>query len=505
MASELQGSTVSFADTIANAAKSAACDLLSTYGAGAPALAAVALFEPSPVMEVAALTAGIAAYAAQAGCSWDPGKEPPSDGPNMNRGCESITGGTGTFWLRSFADPGSFLKIAQGVVSVSYRATADQFYDIDEWVCTYANGSTTTHAYNRGPIGSGDPPVRYGELTADSGTCNPMAPGPVPAPGPHTYVENNCTYVVEFQSWAGLPGGNVAPVFKISAGDAQSRASGGVIGGCNFNPVIHMPDGGGGGGGGNGPVIPWLPGDDGPDGEPWWADAIRGLAQAAGAELLRRLFEERFGGAVYRVVSVCETNEAGDPVSQAREIQIPAGPSFEAVISRLDGLAYVLQGLKDFKQPICPTDRASKPVLTGEWVSVNFQSDEASPGGERPLRKELRYRDQTAAPLETHLAHWESFAWDAGPVIVVSKNLSWGEPKVWAASIAEGKRVISHAAQVAGVDLTDPKHEWLISGSRDPRYGRTGRMRVDTRRGTFMRVTKRAGPSGLPSGFAPDS
>ena len=203
-------------------------------------------------------------------------------------------------------------------------------------------------------------------------------------------------------------------------------------------------------------------------------------------------------GGEYEISSPCELDENGNRVV----VKVPypgALQSFGVLSNKIDAIAQLLQEHKNLKQPNCST----KPVLTGEWVTVNFQSDAASPGGERPLRKVLRYRDQTAAPLEDHLAHWESFAWDAGPVIVVSKNLSWGTPKVWAASAAEGKRVISHAALVAGVDLTDPKHEWVVTGSNDPRYGRTGRMRVDTRRGTFVRVTKRPGPSGLPSGFAP--
>ena len=197
--------------------------------------------------------------------------------------------------------------------------------------------------------------------------------------------------------------------------------------------------------------------------------------------------------------------EPCDPDGDGQFVTIPVDftgglTQFGALSNRIDALAELMQAHKDLRQPICST----KPVLTGEWVTVNFQSDAASPGGERPLRKVLRYRDQTAAPLEDHLAHWESFAWDAGPVIVISKNLSWGTPQVWAASVAEGKRVLSHAAQVAGVDLTDPQHEWVVTGSNDPRYGRTGRMRLDTRRGKFMRVTKRPGPSGLPSGFGPD-
>ena len=221
------------------------------------------------------------------------------------------------------------------------------------------------------------------------------------------------------------------------------------------------------------------------------------------ADVLGRIYEfltSITDSGTYTLSSPCELDENGNRVVVPVDYSGAAG-SLGVLSNKIDALAQVLQVHKDLKQPNCST----KPVLTGEWVTVNFQSDEASAGGERPLRKVLRYRDQTAAPLEDHLAHWESFAWDAGPVIVVSKNLSWGTPKVWAASAAEGKRVISHAAQMAGVDLTDPKHEWIVTGSNDPRYGRTGRMRLDTRGGKFMRVTSRPGPSGLPSGFAPDS
>jgi hypothetical protein len=221
------------------------------------------------------------------------------------------------------------------------------------------------------------------------------------------------------------------------------------------------------------------------------------LAGALVERMLSKLFEQKVPGTVYRVVSVCETDAQGEAISQAREVVIPEAPVFDALLYRVDAMDDLMQGLKDFKQPICPP---VKPQLTGEWVTVNFLSDAPSDQGERRLRKVFRYRDQNYAPLEDHIAHWENFTWESGPVVVVSKNLSWGTPQVWASSAEEGKRVIEHAAQVAGVDLSSPKHKWVVTHSGDPRYGRPGRMRVDTRGGNFVRVTKRPGPSGLPVG-----
>jgi hypothetical protein len=161
---------------------------------------------------------------------------------------------------------------------------------------------------------------------------------------------------------------------------------------------------------------------------------------------------------------------------------------------RLDALAGLVQDHKNLKQPIC----RERPTITGELVTVNFRSVEKSPQGKSQLRKYLRYRDQTGSHRDVHTAHWENFEWDAGPVLVASKGAEWGIVSCWAATEAEGKRVIGHAAQVAGVDLTRPAHSFVVSGSKDPRYGQTGRMRVDRRDDHWIRVSKRPGPDGLP-------
>jgi hypothetical protein len=123
--------------------------------------------------------------------------------------------------------------------------------------------------------------------------------------------------------------------------------------------------------------------------------------------------------------------------------------------------------------------------------------------GERPLRKVFRYRDQSGASLEAHTEHWREFEWDAGPVCVIHKGAAWGVPQIWAASAEEGKRVIRYAGTIAGID-PDVEGQWVITGSLDPRYGRTGRMLVKGLRDGAISVTKRDGPSALPQVGIPD-
>jgi len=120
-----------------------------------------------------------------------------------------------------------------------------------------------------------------------------------------------------------------------------------------------------------------------------------------------------------------------------------------------------------------------------------------------PLRKVFRYRDQMARPLEEHVAHWRDFEWNAGPVCVISKGLDWGVPQVWASSADEGKRVIRHAAIIAGVDLSDARHSWVVTSSRSPRIGREGRMAVVPMRDGSIPITSREGSNGYPHVVGP--
>lgn len=118
--------------------------------------------------------------------------------------------------------------------------------------------------------------------------------------------------------------------------------------------------------------------------------------------------------------------------------------------------------------------------------------------GTKPLRKFFSYKDQTSSTLEDHTAHWEGFVWQAGPVVVTHEGAPWGRTQIWASSQAEGQRVISHAAQIAGVDVDCPTCEWIVHEVVNPRYGQTGRMIPKPLRGGGISVTRREGPSGLP-------
>jgi hypothetical protein len=121
----------------------------------------------------------------------------------------------------------------------------------------------------------------------------------------------------------------------------------------------------------------------------------------------------------------------------------------------------------------------------------------------RRVTKTLTYRDQTGANLAAHTEHWRGFVWQAGPVIVTHKDGPWGVVQVWASSIEEGKRVIRHAASIAGVD-PDAEGRWEISGTTNPRYGRSATLAPLVLKGGEISVTKREGSSGTPYVVASD-
>jgi hypothetical protein len=216
--------------------------------------------------------------------------------------------------------------------------------------------------------------------------------------------------------------------------------------------------------------------------EPLWG-LIQGMLDAGGYELSSRCVPD------------------GEPGSPSDPLTWNWGPSltpFAGLENRLGAIAGMLQGSKDLPQPTC-----KGPRVEGEWVSINFESIAPSPQGQKRLRKIFRYRDQQAQGLESHVDHWRDFTWQAGDVIVVHKGGVWGVPKVWAASVDEGKRVIRHAAAIAGVDLEAPGSQWVVSRSGDPRYGMAGEMQIMRGRDGLWMISKRDGPSGPAQYLAP--
>lgn len=487
---------MSFAQSLDSAVGAAVCNWLSN-GGNAVLGNAVLIGLTTPGGTVPSVAAGLGLLALNYGCTFDPNTGGPAPGTEYVPGCQEVTSGDNLSLCKAWNDTHyAYFKKWIGAV----RIAGPDGFGAYTYRITFvrANGVTSSEDWKMGP-------AQWASLrlvAAPTATCKvqqppPDAPAAIP---PYTYTDatTSCTYKVEHLAWAQDEFGTITPVVKISPG-ATALASGGIIGGCNFSPVLYVGRGGGRGGGGGGgydQVWTWQDVPNDPDGTPWWKRILDVAIPAATgqivAEIFRQLFKRNVAGRVYRIRSVCETNDQGEAVDQAREAVIPDMNIPEGTIARLDAIEYILQGLKDFKQPTCN----SRPTYSGTPVTVRFQSDDPSPSGERPLRKHLRYRDTLSNPLEVHTDHWADFQWDAGPVIVQHTGGPWGVCKVWAASVDEGKRVIRHAGVVAGVD-PDAQGRWIISGSADPRYGQTGRMRVERRSGAIC-VSSRPGPSGLP-------
>jgi hypothetical protein len=345
--------------------------------------------------------------------------------------------------------------------------------------------------------------VKY-RINPTNGECayNPENPNPPPAeafdPIPYTDDQTGCTYNVQLLGFVEqVSGGTQDPVYVISGSDAL-RASGGVVGGCNFAPTVYYGGSGGGGGFGGGdgaPPFPYIPGDD-EDGTPNWLNTLRDVAVGAAAAAVGKLvadaiqdaFAPKYDGLIYRMVSVCEKDAQGEPISEAVEVSIPPLKAPEAQLARLDALVELLQAHKNFKQPVCPNER---PKLEGDWVTTRWISDEKMDHSGVRLRKLFRYRTQSTRDLGQLSAYWCGFTWKSGPVCVIHKGAWWGTPQIWAESAEEGKRVIRHAAAEAGLD-PDQVGGWTISSSRSPRNGMPGTMKILRKEG-FPWVASRQG------------
>jgi hypothetical protein len=199
----------------------------------------------------------------------------------------------------------------------------------------------------------------------------------------------------------------------------------------------------------------------------------------------------------YQLFPACETDADGRP-RPPMETEWPAGSgAFDLLEAKLDALADLVQFHKELRQPVC--NRAP----FGEEVTVNWIEDLTTATRQTPLKKVTRYRDRTGKSVAGHVAHWEGFAWDAGPLIV-GANGPWGCVKVWAASEAEGQRVVRHALQGGGWDPdSEPATEWFAAPDTGGRNGQAGRMVVAVdRRG--VRITKRRGSDGPPEQIEPE-
>lgn len=323
----------------------------------------------------------------------------------------------------------------------------------------------------------------------------PPPPDPYTQPRPYTDPVTNCSFIVTPQGFFSKGQDQpVQPVLKIETAPAL-RAGGGIVGGCNFEPVIYV---GGGGGTGQPPTTgPWNP--DWPDqpggGTPPWLDFVNdlvaGLASQAIADGIRKLTETKYPEGTKTIYAACEYKEDGS--KEEFTVNFPEETYQERVLTALNAITDFQQQILYWKTPIC--SGAPQP-LTGDPVSINWVSDEYSPNGNNRIRKLLTYFDQKNTSLADTVAHWKDFTWDAGPVIVSCVGTPLGKPQVWAVSVDEAKRVINHAAAIAGVDTTNA--QWLVAPPKSARFGMQGKMRVHRGANGALGITKRDGPNGLP-------
>lgn len=497
----------SFQSVLGDAAGGALCNVLSAYGSSAPLLTAISLVEPTPVGEALAVSAGLAGLAAAYGCQWNPNGQGPPDVPTGYGGCQKFSQGYGTGVVDTPGQPDLAIAAYVGEVFVfgppRPLSGGGDMYEIPYDYIRQKPGDIPRRG--TGVISPLESPTNLRIVPASQdAVCEVPAPTEPPQPPTykHTDPASGCELNVDFKGWGVDQVGNVNGVWQIAPASI-TRASGGVIGGCNFAPIIYIDGGGGGqGGGGGGPVAFPVPDPLPPDGdEPWWAPlargAVQGLAAAAVQKTLDELFRQDFVGGSYELKGVCELDPDGNPMDVTRSTNYPAAPGLDAVLYRLDALAEMFQFDKELRQPTC---RQHGPSQTGQPVTINWRSDVRTATGNDQARKRFTYFDQSGSTLADHVTHWKDFTWTAGLVIVNCLDTQLGKPQIWASSLDEAKRVFAHAAAIAGVDLTNARYE--VGTSKDPRYGFSGLMRVDELRDGTKAITMRDGPSGSPVGLA---
>ena len=425
--------------------------------------------------------------------------------PNVD-GCQRVDGygtaqlndGTGR-WFNPFAGTELANKSSQAVAVSSNRIELRETggYDrITTWETT--DGDITWSSFaNVQP-----PQPAIARVLVTNGTCQIEGGTPQPLPPevyqPREYTDSvdGCTYNVTFQGFLEeTPGGQAQPVLLIE-GTAETR-SGGRIGGCNFEPQIYMPDGGGGGTSVPGPPgPPGPPGTPNPNDKPWWFDPLVGaLAGAVLNQILDAIKEALapvYNPATFTLTAPCDKDEEGNQLSTTWEFE--QGTFQQRSLTHQVALMEILQQHLNWKTPTC---REARPEKRGTWISTHWISDAASPNSNRQIRKLFRYRSESTRTNDELQQYWADFEWTTGPVIVTHKGAWWGTPKVWAASAEEGQRVIRFAGGEAGLD-PDQDGEWVFSSSDSPRYGVSLKVRLAEEQGERW-VTRREGASGFPA------
>jgi hypothetical protein len=486
------------------AADEASCSFLLSAGGTAASVAAYSLLTGNLVVGgLAAAATGIAVYAYGKGCQWD--SDTGGDNQDITLACcppnynpfeenqawywKAFNNATGVWFEQligvNFTSSGQYTRgylTLPGVIDENGRWNLE---GCNGWVDR--SGVIPAHYFSGGDY-SGI------QMVPPQGTgCDPE---PTPLPPPYTYTDpdDGCQIQVTMLGWGVDEAGNYTPVWQMDPilPPAAARSTGGIIGGCNFSPVIYY-DGPGG------PVLPPVPPVPvpGPGGEPWWLSPLLGALGGATAlaidKALEKLFETPIPQWQYTMRAACDYKEDGSYETQT--ITLPAAPYQERMLQLAETQLDFLQQHLLWKTPVC---FCGSPPDSGDPVTINWISDEVSPASGTRLNKIFTYFDQNNTSLADTVSHWKDFTWQSGPVVVSCCGTDLGKPQVWAASLAEAKRVIGHAAQVAGVDLTNA--EWLTGTPRSARNGVPATMRVLSRRGV-LGITKRSGPNGYPEGL----
>ena len=382
----------------------------------------------------------------------------------------------------------------------SFQQSSDQRWKSSAEIYSATDGSTFQGAGTFDTEGEANS-VQYRILPV-VGDCKTDGPPIVYPPNIHdpiTYTDpsSNCEYNVTFQGFsADVLGGSASPVFKIEAAPQVLRNSGGIVGGCNFEPVIYQAPPGGGGPPRIGPWDPSWTDWDGTGTPPWLdflSDIVGGaIGNVISGEIAKAL-ERPIPQYQYTMRAACNYKQDGS--FETYTITLPEQPWETRVLAMQEMNMDFLQQHLLWKTPTCSGGGQS---VSGDPVTINWISDEVSPASGTRLNKIFTYFDQNNTTLADTVAHWKDFTWESGPVVVSCAGTELGKPQVWASSVDEAKRVIQHAALIAGVDLTNA--EWMTGTPSSARNGVPATMRVLSRKGV-LGITKRDGPNGYPEGI----
>lgn len=474
------------------AANAAGCAFLLSAGSAATSVATYSLLTGNLVVGAGgALVAGLSAYAYGVNCQWDQNGTPAHPGVNCNTTWERTTPSDMYLWVAGQPQPLNPDRNNVQKVLASYRS--GEF----EWTVEYVS-ATDGQTYSLVRSTGGEPNWCV-DLPGPGG--DPVTPSPENPPyiPDYTYTDpdDGCQINVTLNGLVQDESGTVSPVWQMEPIlPATARAGGGIIGGCNFTPIVVYQ-------GPGGPVIPPIPvtptPTPGPGGTPWWLETIReilgGVVSNIITETISGLFEEPLPATSREIYAACEYKQDGTP--ETYTVNFPEEGWNDRVLSALDAIVDFQQQILLWKTPVC----SGAPVpLTGDPVTINWISDGLSMASATPLRKLFTYFDDSGSSLQQTVDHWKDFTWESGPVVVSLVGTTLGKPQVWASSVEEAKRVINHAASISGTDMT--KADWLVSTPKSARYGQAGTMRVNRSRDGVLGITKRPGPSGFPEGLA---